>query len=168
MGDPSRTLEGNSRKRSQSVSGNFPIFFPEFLPESPSRTFNFFQRRAEQAKAKFDPRVGPRRVGPRVAPRARPREHPRGLISLFFSPSRTPHESVQGRGHEWTVGVHLSCFHLFCSLAIFVTRYDRKCSKHVQSNSVASRLLPNSCLLNPGRGPNRTELRGSFLPVSFY
>ena len=33
-GDPSRTLEGNSRKRSESVSG----VFPEFLPESPSRT----------------------------------------------------------------------------------------------------------------------------------
>ena len=31
---PSRTLEGNSRKRSESVSG----VFPEFLPESPSRT----------------------------------------------------------------------------------------------------------------------------------
>ena len=34
MGDPSRTLGGNSRKRSESVSG----VFPEFLPESPSRT----------------------------------------------------------------------------------------------------------------------------------
>ena len=37
-----------------------------------------------------------------------------------FSPSRTPHETshegVHGRAHEWTVGVHLSCFHLFCSL----------------------------------------------------
>ena len=41
-----------------------------------------------------------------------------------FSPSRTPHESshetshegVHGRPHEWTVGVHLSCFHRFCSL----------------------------------------------------
>ena len=34
LGDPSRTLDGNSRKRSESVSG----VFPEFLPESPSRT----------------------------------------------------------------------------------------------------------------------------------
>ena len=34
MGDPSHTLEGNSRKRSESVSGAFP----EFLPESPGRT----------------------------------------------------------------------------------------------------------------------------------
>ena len=34
FGDPSRTLDGNSRKRSESVSG----VFPEFLPESPSRT----------------------------------------------------------------------------------------------------------------------------------
>ena len=34
LGDPSHTLEGNSRKRSESVSG----VFPEFLPESPSRT----------------------------------------------------------------------------------------------------------------------------------
>ena len=37
-----------------------------------------------------------------------------------FSPSRTPHETsregVHGRAHEWTVGVHLSCFHLLCSL----------------------------------------------------
>ena len=35
-------------------------------------------RRAEHAKAKFDPRVAPR-----VRPRELPREHPRGLISLF-------------------------------------------------------------------------------------
>ena len=28
-----------------------------------------------------------------------------------------------------------------------------RCWLHVQSNSVPSRLLPNSCLLNPGRGP---------------
>ena len=35
----------------------------------------------------------------------------------------------------------------------------RNCLKHVQSNLVPSRLLPNSCLLNPGRGPksNRTS-----------
>ena len=35
----------------------------------------------------------------------------------------------------------------------------RNCLKYVQSNSVSSRLLPNSCLLNPGRGPesNRTS-----------
>ena len=40
---------------------------------------------------------------------------------------------------------------------------SRNCFKHVQYNSLPSRLLPNSCLLNPGRCPNRTELRGSFL-----
>ena len=43
---------------------------------------------------------------------------------------------------------------------------NRNCFKHVRSNSVPSRLLPNSCLLNPGRGPksNRTSrlLSGSF------
>ena len=35
----------------------------------------------------------------------------------------------------------------------------RNCLKHVQSNLVPSRLLPNSCSLNPGRGPksNRTS-----------
>ena len=38
LGYPSRTLEGNSRKRSESVSGVFPEFFKEFLPENPSRT----------------------------------------------------------------------------------------------------------------------------------
>ena len=81
-------------------------------------------RRTEQAKANLDPRVGPRvapRVGPRVAPRVRPRglprEHPRGLISLFSAlqglPTKHPTKvSTEG----WTVGVHLSCFHLFCSL----------------------------------------------------
>ena len=34
---PNLTLEGNSRKNSESVSAVFPEFF-EFLPESPSRT----------------------------------------------------------------------------------------------------------------------------------
>ena len=42
-----------------------------------------------------------------------------------FQPSRTPHETshegVHGRAHEWTVGVHLCCFHLFCSLTIYRT-----------------------------------------------
>ena len=37
LGHPSRTLEGNSRKRSESVSGVFRML-PELLPESPSRT----------------------------------------------------------------------------------------------------------------------------------
>ena len=37
MEDPSRTLEGNFRKRSESVSRAFPDIL-EFLPESPSRT----------------------------------------------------------------------------------------------------------------------------------
>ena len=35
---PSRTLKGNSRSSSKSVSGVFPEFFAEFLPETPSRT----------------------------------------------------------------------------------------------------------------------------------
>ena len=30
--------------------------------------------------------------------------------------------------------------------------YIRNCVKYVQSNMVPSRLLPNTCLLNPGRG----------------
>ena len=38
LGAPSRTLEGNFRKRSESVSGGLSGIFPEFLPESPSRT----------------------------------------------------------------------------------------------------------------------------------
>ena len=37
--------------------------------------------------------------------------------------------------------------------------FSRNCLKHVQSNSVPSQPLPNSCLLNPARGPrsNRTS-----------
>ena len=37
--------------------------------------------------------------------------------------------------------------------------YSRNCFKYVRSNLVPSRQLPNSCLLNPGRGPksNRTS-----------
>ena len=31
------------------------------------------------------------------------------------------------------------------------------CLKYVHSNSVPSRLLPNSCLLNPGRGPKSNQ-----------
>ena len=80
-------------------------------------------RRTEQAKANLDPRVGPRvapRVGPRVAPRVLPLRAPTRADFPVFSPSRTlhetSHEGVHGRAHEWTVGVHLSCFHLFCSL----------------------------------------------------
>ena len=44
FGDPSRTLEGNSRKRSESISWVFLEFFRNFfrrvpaVPESPSRT----------------------------------------------------------------------------------------------------------------------------------
>ena len=38
LGHPSRTLEGNSRKRSKSVSGVFSEIFQSFLSESPSRT----------------------------------------------------------------------------------------------------------------------------------
>ena len=51
----------------------------------------------------------------------------------IYSPSRTPHESshetshegVHGRAHEWQVGVHLSCFHLLCSLTITDTEPTR-------------------------------------------
>ena len=70
-------------------------------------------------------RVTPR-MGPRAAPRVRPREPSRGLISLFAAPRQaykgsheSSHEGVHRRAHEWTVGVHQSCFHLFCSLTIF-------------------------------------------------
>ena len=42
----------------------------------------------------------------------------------------------------------------------------RNCLEYVRSNSVPSRLLPNSCLLNPGRAAqDRIELRGSFLDL---
>ena len=58
--------------------------------------------------------------GPRVGPRVAPTRAPTRDDFPVFSPSRTPHETshegVHGRAHEWTVGVHLSCFHLFCSL----------------------------------------------------
>ena len=36
LGDPSRTLEGNSRKRSESVSGVFPEFFRNFFRKVPA------------------------------------------------------------------------------------------------------------------------------------
>ena len=36
LGHPSRTLEGNSRKRSESVSGLFPEFFRNFLRKVPA------------------------------------------------------------------------------------------------------------------------------------
>ena len=36
MGHPSRTLEGNSRKRSESVSGVFPEFFRNFFRKVPA------------------------------------------------------------------------------------------------------------------------------------
>ena len=86
-------------------------------------------RRTEQAKAKFDPRVGPR-VDPRVRLRERPRHPSRLLICPVFSPSRSPHKSSHETSHE---GVHRSAhesvqssgrgslvlfsedsFHLFC------------------------------------------------------
>ena len=73
------------------------------------------------------PTGGPTSSSTRSPTRA-PTTGPTRLDFLVFSPSRTPHESsyetshegVHGRAHEWTVGVHLSCFHLFCSSAIFV------------------------------------------------
>ena len=36
LGHPSRTLEGSSRKRSESVSGVFPEFFRNFLRKVPA------------------------------------------------------------------------------------------------------------------------------------
>ena len=36
LGHPSRTLEGNSRKRSESISGVFPEFFRNFLRKVPA------------------------------------------------------------------------------------------------------------------------------------
>ena len=36
LGDPSRTPEGNSRKRSESVSGVFPEFFRNFFRKVPA------------------------------------------------------------------------------------------------------------------------------------
>ena len=42
---PSRTLEGNFRKNSESVFGSLSGIFPEFLPESPSRTGGKAQKR---------------------------------------------------------------------------------------------------------------------------
>ena len=58
--------------------------------------------------------------GPTSGPTSPPTRAPTRADFLVFSPSRTPretsHEGVHGRAHEWTVGVHLSCFHLFCSL----------------------------------------------------
>ena len=58
------------------------------------RTFEkVLGRRAEQAKARFDPRVGPREA-PRECPREPPQEHPRGLISLISAlrglPTKAP------------------------------------------------------------------------------
>ena len=75
-------------------------------------------RRTEQAKAKFDPRVGPTRAPPRAPTRA-----PKRVDFPLFSLSRTPHESshvssakMSTEGPTSRVRVHLSCFHLFCSL----------------------------------------------------
>ena len=59
--------------------------------------------------------------GSTSGPTSPPTRAPTRADFPVFSPSRTPHETshedVHGRAHEWTVGVHLSCFHLFCSLA---------------------------------------------------
>ena len=86
------------------------------------------------------PRVGPR-VAPRVRPREPPREHPRGLISLFWTPHETSHEGVHGRAHEWTVGVHLSCFHLFCSVRMV------KPPQNLQENSTNTPRIPKIAVL---------------------
>ena len=53
-----------------------------------------------------------------------------------------------------------------CDLKSLRLQYFRNCLQHVQSNSVPSRLLPNSCLLTPVAAQNRTEFRGSFLALS--
>ena len=45
-------------------------------------------------------------------------------------------------------------------------KYYRNCLKQVQFNSVPSRLLPNSCLLNPGCGPKSSRTSRLF-PGSF-
>ena len=78
-----------------------------------------FGRRTEQAKAKFDPRVAPR-VGPRVAATRAPTKAPTRADFPCFQPFKdspqTSHEGVHRRAHEWTVGVHLSRFPLFCYL----------------------------------------------------
>ena len=58
--------------------------------------------------------------GPTSGSTSGPTSPPTRADFPVFSPARTPHESshesVHRRAHEWTVGVHLSCFHLFCSL----------------------------------------------------
>ena len=62
------------------------------------------------------------------------------------------------------VGNHAVIFTEMISPRIFFrsVMFVWRMVNYVQSNSVPSRLLPNSCLLNS----NRTELRGSFLVLS--
>ena len=57
---------------------------------------------------------------------------------------------------------HEICCGFLCGFSVL--RLNRNCLKHIRSNSVPSRLLPNSCLLNPGRSPksNRTPRSLSF------
>ena len=62
--------------------------------------------------------------GSTSGPTSPPTRAPTRADFPVFSPSRTPHETshegAHGRAHQWTVGVHLSCFHLFCSLTNYV------------------------------------------------
>ena len=53
LGDPSRTLEGNSRKRSVSVSGVFPEFSSGFFLESPSRSGGMAQQGSQSCPLKI-------------------------------------------------------------------------------------------------------------------
>ena len=66
--------------------------------------------------------------GPTSPPTRAPTRAPTRSDFPVFSPSRTPHETsregVHGRAHEWTVGVHLSCFHLFFSLTNYTQKND--------------------------------------------
>ena len=77
-------------------------------------------RFSEQAKANLDPTSRPTSgstSGPTSGPTSPPTRAPTRADFWVFRPSRTPHETshegVHERAYEWTVGVHLSCFHLF-------------------------------------------------------
>ena len=90
-------------------------------------------------------------------PTSPPKRAPTRADFPVFSPSRTPHEAspegVHGRAHEWTVGVHLSCFHLFCSLTIFGSgEFSEKVSANFSANSSAIVFPANSSavLFSPG------------------
>ena len=110
-----------------------------------------------------------------------------GFFLLFFprqrqknnrkSPAKFTWESVQKNTHRISAEAFSREFwnsrlKTFSSLENF--NFDlhnspqkcRNCLKHVQSNSVPSRLLPHSCLLNPGRGP-KSNRSSRLFPGSF-